>query len=136
MSETLRTIQRDALLSYDNYKETFHRYCGQYSQTQRKIKKHTNTIQAIETHLSAMQKEDIRVVYTDEVSHEITTNQDIAKRELQTAQDKLAFREWEAQRNVDDAVTQSRQFHDNHRVELIRLAMIDAELDGIAINIG
>ena len=136
MSETLRTIQRDALLSYDNYKETFHRYCSQYSQTQRKIKKHTNTIQAIETHLSAMQKEDIRVVYTDEVSHEITTNQDIAKRELQTAQDKLAFREWEAQRNVDDAVTQSRQFHDNHRVELIRLAMIDAELDGIAINIG
>jgi hypothetical protein len=56
------------------------------------------------------------------------------QQELTRAQHKLEFRQREATSHVEGALLKGRKFYDEHQAELNRLALIDAELEGVEID--
>ena len=131
MSETLREIQSIAVSQYSEYRHEYYRYNASGSITQRKILQHTRDIGIIHHNL-------LRLASADE--NKIALNgmdmrTEMLQNDLRSKQQKLDFRMSESVHGTDDIVSRSRQFYLDHDVQFIRLALIEAELDGIAINL-
>lgn len=133
MKYNLREIGEDASGYYQAHMNTYGTFTGEESHPQRKIAKHRANLEFTAQRLGRLTSIDLtqeNETRRKDIELQIT----LAQSDLKVTQGKLNFRLGVVERGANEPIEVARQHFEDWEVEYKRLAIIEAELDGVRID--